>query len=549
MEEKILYHVIRRAYHTDFYSDTNMLFFDVQPPKRVPKSGKFVLLRTSTKENDYVENFANKVTSVSSLTKSCKVTRNGDKLSIKLYSGNKKRTVGYHYFRQHKNIWYLTVNLKTGDMYVGSIQNFNTKRKRVSRVRRNNFYSSEINTFLFVLKDFFANIVNDKEVIKEEVQHIFNVFKSELLSEFEIQGFIPSSPIKLLYPFYLTKKGVKFPNNVHVFSDSEEDFGHLPTLKEFRKTKMKYIDALMLKNGFTGDKVKKYLHSTQSYRMEHYRIAVGLFGIDWIHQDDELLKKLITNPSLHRYYSNLGKSNNMFRFDVSLAEKKRAFTIFKKFINSDLSLATFLDHIRFLDDLKRLGEDVKWESRNEEEFNREHIFFTDLKRSHTKGTFTRIYSDGFFNSFTSIKHEDEEYKPLILRTSGEFSDESTHQSNCVRTYIDSANSFIISLRKNKERATVEYKIFMDEKNRVRMERVQYLARHNKPLDESWATPLIMLDNMVNNSLKKFNFTMKLFWETKKQSKTYKLVRSGEQWVKFVDDDGNAPGNNFGLDFF
>jgi len=548
MEEKILYHVVRRGYQTDFYSDTNLIFPHVQP-KKVPKGGKFVIQATTTSESDYVENFANKMTSVNSLTKSCKVVRTGDKLSIKLYSGHKRRTVGVHYFRQHKNIWYLTINLKTGDMYVGSLINFQNKRKRQSKIRRNNFYSSELNSFLFVLKDFFSNIVNDKEVIQEEVKHIFNVFKSELLSEFEIRGFIPSSPMKLLYPFYLTKKGVKFPNNVNVFADSEEDYGHLPTLKEFRKSKMKYIDALMLKNGFTGDKVKKYLHNIQFYRMEHYRIAVGLFGIDWIHQDGELLKKLIVNPPLHRYYANLGKNTDMFNFDVSLAEKKRAFTIFKKFVTSEFSLSTFLDHLRFMDDLKRLGEDVKWESRNEEEFNREHIFFSDLKRSYTKGKYSRVYSDGFFKSFKPFEHDGEIYKPMILQTSGEFNEESSYQSNCVRTYVESANAFIVSLRKNGDRATVEYRIFMDDKERVTMERVQYLAKHNKQLDESWNLPLNMLDKMVNNNLKKFAFTMKLIWETKKQSKKYVLVKSGDRFVKFVDEDGKTPGNNFGLDFF
>jgi galactokinase/mevalonate kinase-like predicted kinase len=90
---------------------------------------------------------------------------------------------------------------------------------------------------------------------------------------------------------------------------------------------------------------------------------------------------------------------------------------------------------------------------------------------------------------------------------------------------------------------------MDDKERVTMERVQYLAKHNKQLDESWNLPLNMLDKMVNNNLKKFAFTMKLIWETKKQSKKYVLVKSGDRFVKFVDEDGKTPGNNFGLDFF
>lgn len=546
MDEKILYHNIKRSYHTDFYRDTNNLNM---VGTRGKDGYKFTIDTSSTKEEDYVVNFANKMTTVSSLIKSCKVVRNGDKLSIKLYSGHKKRSVGVHYFRHVKNIWYLTINLKSGDLYTGFLLNFQNKKKRQTKVRRNNFYSSELQQFLFNLKDFLNNIIVEKESRAEEIRHILNVFKTELLSEFPSQGFLPSSPFKLLYPFYLHKKGVKFPNNVNAFTDNEDDYGYLPTLKDFRKANMKYIDALMLKNGLVGDKLKKLLHKIQNYKMEHYRIAVGLFGIDWIHQDTELLEKLITNPPSHRYYANLGRNNDMFRFDVSIAEKKRAFNLFRRLVLDNFSLSTFLDHVRFLDDLKRFGENVRWESRTDEEFNREHMFFSDLKRSHTRGNYTRIYSDGFYNAFKQFEHDGLTYSPIVLKTTGEFNEESSYQSNCVRGYIDSANSFIVSLRKKDERATVEYKIFMSDKDKVTMERVQYLTKHNKSLDSSWDKPLKTLDEMVKHNLNNFVFNMELKWETKSTSKRFKLVKGQNNFVKFADEDGNSTIQFFSLNLF
>ena len=47
-----------------------------------------------------------------------------------------------------------------------------------------------------------------------------------------------------------------------------------------------------------------------------------------------------------------------------------------------------------------------------------------------------------------------------------------------------------------------------------MKRVQYLAKHNKNLDESWNEALNFVDGMVNKNLRKFVFIMGLKKETK-----------------------------------
>jgi type I restriction-modification system DNA methylase subunit len=60
-----------------------------------------------------------------------------------------------------------------------------------------------------------------------------------------------------LQKFIMDKKGVKLPDNWLNFRSCYKQ----PTLKQFRKEKFKYIDSLMLINGFKGDKIRKSLHN------------------------------------------------------------------------------------------------------------------------------------------------------------------------------------------------------------------------------------------------------------------------------------------------
>ena len=55
-----------------------------------------------------------------------------------------------------------------------------------------------------------------------------------------------------------------------------------------------------------------------------------------------------------------------------------------------------------------------------------------------------------------------DYYPVLLRDSDDYNEESGHQKNCVRTYVERPDCFIISIREGsrngKERATVEFQI-------------------------------------------------------------------------------------------
>jgi hypothetical protein len=109
-----------------------------------------------------------------------------------------------------------------------------------------------------------------------------------------------------------------------------------------------------------------------------------------------------------------------------------------------------------------------------------------------------------------------EYSPVLLTNSSEYNEESSTQSNCVKTYIGKVSSFIISLRNesNYERATIEYNVTKQD-DKVKIKRIQSLGRFNNKLGEEWNDVLFKLDDVVLSCLKDKRFkTVKIDKECK-----------------------------------
>jgi hypothetical protein len=102
------------------------------------------------------------------------------------------------------------------------------------------------------------------------------------------------------------------------------------------------------------------------------------------------------------------------------------------------------------------------------------------------------------------------YYAKVLLTSYDYEDESFTQHNCVRTYIERPESFIISFRKNditsNIRASIEYRISL-EHNEIKLKRVQTLGKYNNKLDEIWTTPIQKLDEIIKIGLQKYKFEL------------------------------------------
>lgn len=160
-----------------------------------------------------------------------------------------------------------------------------------------------------------------------------------------------------------------------------------------------------------------------------------------------------------------------------------------------------------IDELKKFGEDFRMSFTNRHDFNHEHYDITELLEKYKEGKVTRVYNEEFVREVEEpIYGLSVDYYPIILTSSAQYNEESKTQSNCVRTYLEYANCFIISLREGSwygnVRATIEYKITKNSLNRV-----QTRGRFNTNLSEIWDVPLEILDNRIDMLFKKGKFDL------------------------------------------
>jgi len=80
--------------------------------------------------------------------------KNEDKVSIKFFTGMMSRREGKPWFKVEKNVDYISVNLKTGDVYNGHLRGFNKKKKCVKNVRRNCFFLEPANNIKSKMKNY-----------------------------------------------------------------------------------------------------------------------------------------------------------------------------------------------------------------------------------------------------------------------------------------------------------------------------------------------------------------------------------------------------------
>jgi hypothetical protein len=324
---------------------------------------------------------------------------------------------------------------------------------------------------------------------------------------------------------FLDKQGIKYPNNFMVFSEL-----YHPTIvkKDYLKNDYKFIDALMSKYGFKGKKIKRVLHKVKSFDTNVYLWSLQFFGEKFVNsQDDYIIKKMFeVNFTL-----------NQSPIELTTSEKNNVFNVFTQVLIGTININTFQDHIRFYSYLNRY-EKVKWNSKTYDEFNDEHYEFSEKYNEYTIGNFNRNYNKEFIKKVEEvILDKDHYYKPKVLLKSVEYNEESSHQSNCVRTYIKSPDSLIVSLRRdNNDRATIEYRITSLNGKDFDLNRVQTLGRFNNRLGDTWNRSVSLLDDRVYSLVSEGLFdTLTITTENKLNNITSE-VNAVDRWLNLKDNE-------------
>lgn len=510
----------------DYLQDISNIFTNEKTPdifggmeskrKELPTPKRPLFLYESTSMNNeevYVENYGNPLCTVEQDTITVVIEEEGDKIALKFFYNYRRRTRGTKFFKVIKNVDYITVNRKTGDVYIGYLHGYQNKRKFSKRVRRNYFADRMLMNFKNKLRNNLNNFrVNDLEMV-------LNIILQTFMSKIEDNLYDNLDLDERLFIFYLKKRGIKFPNNFNVYRD------HLigPTIrKKLKKNGGKLVDAFMEVHNLKGKILKTALHECSRINMDVYGYAVEVFGQDRLNQDEGVIAKLLSASN----YVNNPQYKDRIKELMTPSELDRYYKMFKKTYGNEQNydLYTLSDHVRMYVQLKNYGENVKWMADGSDRsfYQNEHLDWTDTIQHYRTGTFTRIYPKILDEM---LSNEIDGYVPVLLKTSEQYNEESSFQSNCVKGYVSKVGSIIISLRKDGQRATIEYKIGLINEL-VHIGRIQTLGKHNKALSDDWNDVLLKLDKIILSYGKHKEFRLP---DIIKETKNGMKVHSGSKW--------------------
>jgi hypothetical protein len=482
-------------------------------------------------EEKFVEHYGNPLASLYLSRAIICVTKENDKVSFKIFDYSKTRRVAGKWFKLRTKCQFITFNYKTNALYTGSLDNYHLKRKCRKKIRRVLFNNDPINNMRRYLRESFNSIVDkDKVDIPTIVNQVISTFVNAIPGTELYADLLPEQRI---YKRYLDAQGIKAPNNWFELMNAYPQ----PKKKDLVKCEYKYIDALMRVHNLKGDKVKRVLHNVKTFEgVNNFTNACSIFGEKFIlNQPDEFVQLLLEHHKQSVFHNNIGKGL------LTKKEFSNFFEIFKLFQKGLVNHNVIEDHFRFYRLLDQM-ETVKWTSRTHDEFVQEHYDWSEKYNHYTNGEFTRIYNQEFVDNVNEvILTKDGPYYPEVLTTSKRYNNESSFQSNCVKTYIRRVDSLLISMRRGQgeteERASIEYRITLPSlHNTFDLERVQTLGKRNDRLDESWDDALIKLDNKIYQYEDLFDTLQikgefkkrELFsdWGTKEVVK-YSLIKTGK----------------------
>ena len=530
-KEFVSYETIEHESYSEFpyvkrMIQSQTLNFELEDgPEPTKKHPLFIYKKTNKTEEEFVARFADQLYSVTRNNTTIVVERDGDKVAIKLFWGYKHRRAGVVWFKTIKHVEFISVNTKTGDVYVGGIDNYHLKRKSRKKIKRNYFIGEPLNNLGLSIRNCIRRVDNNLDV--DCTQEALEVF-IETIDPIDNFGKLTNN--QRLFKFYLNKRGVKFPNNFYVYTN--EWFG--PEIKKIlKKSGNRMVDSVMERNELSGKQIKKALHNCESLNLAMLTLARNMFNDDWVNQDYELILGCL-NSNISYYPLPVD-----FKQFVTNEELKRVYKLFRHVvIHGTLDSHTFYDHMRFYCDLKLYEPNIKWMSSDDDksDFRDEHLDWTDKLQSYREGTYYRKYPEYSYKVISKpIEHGGEVYYPVLLDNSRTYNEESNAQSNCVKTYIGKCGSMIVSLRQggvdSEVRATIEYRLNKALVTKtINVDRVQSLGKFNKKLTEEWNDVLFKLDKRMLYYVKDENFdTVKI----KKVHKSGLELDSTSNW----SDDG------------
>lgn len=496
----------------------------------------FTVSKYSENKEDFIEEYGNMLCDLENYRRTVVVEKEGDKVRLSFYYYRKIRKVGKVYFAKMYDRSYLTYNLKTNNFYMTDVVKPIGYRSR-KRIRCNPTYN--IGRIVEHIHDFkFTD--DDSEYLKVFMRALdsdTNYGKDKFLT-FE-EAFIR---------FFVKRNGIKGPNHM-----TSLILRYYPGKKLFRKNGFNLVHSIL---DSVGLKSKYFISLMNNYKPDlsyiiQYSNLLGLKYVKSIDKDFfskerapyetfvDIRKKYYEDTEVYPKYQN-----------ITDYDRKNIVKVINDFTktNPDTSLNStrsmnitglINDHIRIMDNLRIFEEDVKFRAKTYSEFEQEHVNYSEKYSLYRNSE--EIYYQYGEKIINSLKDSQKGYEYVLLSNDMDYINESTHQNNCVRTYIDKFDSIIISVRFGDRRVTTEFTYKGD--------CIQKRGSYNSDVDESFNDGIIELERIMktiylSGDLKpptikiknKLNGDEKFYTIKELKTNGYRRSRGNEGFLDFVDDE-------------
>ena len=436
-----------------------------------------------------------------------------NKVALKLFITNKIRKPGVVWFTRKSDVYFITFNKKTKNVYHGYISGYN-KRKKTRKIHCNHFYNS-LNQIYGQVIPLTTTVENPEypqaEVLDlQKVNETFGKFFSIMGIEPKVNYFDITGDLHFKY---LTNKGIKFPNKYEAYKHA----GNKPPQRLFKKNGMKLVETYMQHYGLKGDKFRKILHQSSKIDFYDLQFWIKVFSIDFLIQRPESELKTLVENKHGIYSSSLGKTALHFYDDLTKKEKMNFYSTLLTHYEAGYNFFSINDHIRFYQEISK-HEKVRWNANNVSNFKKEHIDFTEKYDFYTQGHYDREFDENFVNHIEKpFIVNGVRYVPSLFQKNNQYIEESSHQSNCVKTYNSNVGSIIVSLRNEKEgRLTMQFKPSKLSSGKVIWKNHQTRARFNDNPSDDWTDAIIIMGDKFSVVT---DFTLPKMWFINYNSRT------------------------------
>jgi hypothetical protein len=423
------------------------------------------------KDNQIKRHFGNPFSDITINTIERSIRRHGDKITIKVYEGFKRRKLNAIYFKKMFNVSSITFNLVTGNFTTLFISK-GSKLPAKKQFRTNSFSSLKKillkTSGLFEKKD-----INENSNVYDLYHESFNdvEFQNVAIDSLGLDHFSKDFFNKIMTKFVYVKK-IKVSNNYEFWIEN-----FYPTEKHLKKNERKLMASILDMFKIKSKITIKLIHDNTKLDIFGLSILCYLFGEKYSKYVGNINPKFFNKSNVEKMKDYI-PAKNMFIKDKSTHgyilsdnEKENIVKIINsgEFIDFDFVQHELLDHFNMIKKLRKYTSDLQMRARTYIEFKGEHRELSKQISLIKKGWVTEyIFVDRMILEVekpinVEIELPDGEqtldiFYPYILKRDEEYDEEGSFMHHCVATYSDKKSSIIISIRTKdgSDRTTCEF---------------------------------------------------------------------------------------------